>query len=64
MKKWVIKLKVNQLFQFNDVLNTNVYKFVSYKEIDGVKKIKVTYKLGTEKIEHTMSRSKMVIINN
>jgi hypothetical protein len=61
MKEYIKNLEDGQNFQFNDKLNTNVYKFVSYKEIDGVKKITVTYKLGTEIIEHTMSRSKRVI---
>lgn len=59
---YIKDLEAGQLFQFNDAKNTNIYKFKSYEEIDGYKKIKVFYKKGNDLIIHSMSRSTTVIL--
>jgi hypothetical protein len=58
--EYIKELEAGQRFQFKDAKNINTYKFLSYEEIDGYKKIKVFYKKGNDLIIHQMSRSTIV----
>jgi hypothetical protein len=64
--EYIKELEAGQRFHFlivdknKELVNKRIYKFTSYEEMDGVKKIRVEYKFGNEKIIHEMNRSTIV----